>query len=89
MTLFFSHSQPKVSRTIWHYQYLSWPDHGVPQEPGGVLSFLSQVNAKQDECPDAGPMIVHCRYSTADVLMAHVDDAAISEIINHPAVLRG
>uniref|UniRef100_A0A8C5NGI4 protein-tyrosine-phosphatase n=1 Tax=Gouania willdenowi TaxID=441366 RepID=A0A8C5NGI4_GOUWI len=47
-------------RTIWHYQYLSWPDHGVPEEPGGVLSFLTQVNSKQDEYPDSGPMIIHC-----------------------------
>ncbi|XP_038140282.1 tyrosine-protein phosphatase non-receptor type 6 isoform X2 [Cyprinodon tularosa] len=52
--------QPKLSREIWHYQYLSWPDHGVPEEPGGVLSFLTQVNAKQAEYPDAGPMIIHC-----------------------------
>ncbi|CAJ1062518.1 tyrosine-protein phosphatase non-receptor type 6 [Xyrichtys novacula] len=52
--------QPKLSRTIWHYQYMSWPDHGVPQEPGGVLSFLTQVNAKQAENRDAGPMIIHC-----------------------------
>ncbi|XP_041963127.1 tyrosine-protein phosphatase non-receptor type 6 [Alosa sapidissima] len=48
------------ARTIWQYQYLSWPDHGVPQEPGGVLSFLTQVNGKQSDFPDAGPMIVHC-----------------------------
>ncbi|XP_067094434.1 tyrosine-protein phosphatase non-receptor type 6 isoform X1 [Osmerus mordax] len=47
-------------RTIWHYQYLSWPDHGVPDEPGCVLSFLSEVNSKQDEFPGAGPMIIHC-----------------------------
>ncbi|XP_057689785.1 tyrosine-protein phosphatase non-receptor type 6 [Corythoichthys intestinalis] len=53
-------SKPKRSRTVWHYQYLSWPDHGVPQEPGGVLSFLTQVNSKQEEYPDAGPMIIHC-----------------------------
>ncbi|XP_061530390.1 tyrosine-protein phosphatase non-receptor type 6 [Phycodurus eques] len=52
--------KPKHSRTVWHYQYLSWPDHGVPQEPGGVLSFLTQVNAKQAEYPAAGPMIIHC-----------------------------
>uniref|UniRef100_A0A8P4KDG2 protein-tyrosine-phosphatase n=1 Tax=Dicentrarchus labrax TaxID=13489 RepID=A0A8P4KDG2_DICLA len=52
--------RPKLSRTIWHYQYLSWPDHGVPQEPGGVLSFLTQVNARQAESPNAGPMIIHC-----------------------------
>ncbi|XP_043116547.1 tyrosine-protein phosphatase non-receptor type 6 isoform X2 [Puntigrus tetrazona] len=47
-------------RTIWHYQYLSWPDHGVPQEPGGVLSFLEQVNIKQHELSSTGPMIIHC-----------------------------
>ncbi|XP_069039129.1 tyrosine-protein phosphatase non-receptor type 6 isoform X2 [Lepisosteus oculatus] len=48
------------TREIWHYQYLSWPDHGVPSEPGGVLSFLTQVNNKQLEIRGAGPMIVHC-----------------------------
>lgn len=48
-------------REIWHYQYLSWPDHGVPSEPGGVLSFLDQINQKQESIPDAGPILVHCR----------------------------
>ncbi|XP_051788050.1 tyrosine-protein phosphatase non-receptor type 6 isoform X1 [Erpetoichthys calabaricus] len=48
------------TREIWHYQYLSWPDHGVPEEPGGVLSFLEQVNAKQQEILGAGPIVVHC-----------------------------
>ncbi|XP_020659788.2 tyrosine-protein phosphatase non-receptor type 6 isoform X2 [Pogona vitticeps] len=47
-------------RDIWHYQYLSWPDHGVPSEPGGVLGFLDQVNQKQESVPGAGPIIVHC-----------------------------
>uniref|UniRef100_A0A673LHT6 protein-tyrosine-phosphatase n=1 Tax=Sinocyclocheilus rhinocerous TaxID=307959 RepID=A0A673LHT6_9TELE len=50
----------RPTRTIWHYQYLSWPDHGVPQEPGGVLSFLEQVNIKQHELSSTGPMIIHC-----------------------------
>uniref|UniRef100_A0A3P8WUL9 protein-tyrosine-phosphatase n=1 Tax=Cynoglossus semilaevis TaxID=244447 RepID=A0A3P8WUL9_CYNSE len=49
-----------MARKVWHFHYLSWPDHGVPQQPGGVLSFLTQVNRKQAECPDAGPIIVHC-----------------------------
>nr|KAF6453592.1 protein tyrosine phosphatase non-receptor type 6 [Molossus molossus] len=47
-------------RDIWHYQYLSWPDHGVPSEPGGVLSFLDQINQRQESLPHAGPIIVHC-----------------------------
>nr|XP_005986138.1 PREDICTED: tyrosine-protein phosphatase non-receptor type 11-like [Latimeria chalumnae] len=47
-------------RHIWHYQYLSWPDHGVPNEPGGVLSFLDQVNRTQQSILHTGPIIVHC-----------------------------
>ncbi|XP_066538711.1 tyrosine-protein phosphatase non-receptor type 6 [Hoplias malabaricus] len=52
--------QSEKPREIWQYQYLSWPDHGVPQEPGGVLSFLIQVNNKQQDFHEAGPMIIHC-----------------------------
>ncbi|XP_075695841.1 tyrosine-protein phosphatase non-receptor type 11-like [Rhinoderma darwinii] len=47
-------------RQIWHYQYLSWPDHGVPNEPVGVLSFLEEINAVQQSIPDSGPIVVHC-----------------------------
>ncbi|XP_078507632.1 tyrosine-protein phosphatase non-receptor type 6-like isoform X2 [Lissotriton helveticus] len=47
-------------RDIWHYQFLSWPDHGVPGEPGGVLSFLDEINRVQEQEPNAGPIIVHC-----------------------------
>lgn len=54
-------AQGDLVREIWHYQYLSWPDHGVPSEPGGVLSFLDQINQRQESLPNAGPIIVHCR----------------------------
>ncbi|XP_073172974.1 tyrosine-protein phosphatase non-receptor type 11-like isoform X2 [Lepidochelys kempii] len=47
-------------RQVKHYQYFSWPDHGVPNEPGGVLSFLDQVNRAQRSIPDSGPIVVHC-----------------------------
>ncbi|KAL3063793.1 hypothetical protein OYC64_000179 [Pagothenia borchgrevinki] len=47
-------------RYMWHYQYLSWPDHGVPNEPGGVLWFLEEVNRTQSTIPDTGPIVVHC-----------------------------
>ncbi|KPP64367.1 hypothetical protein Z043_117297 [Scleropages formosus] len=52
--------QREPPRYIWHYQYLSWPDHGVPNEPGGVLSFLDQVNRAQNSIPNTGPIVVHC-----------------------------
>ncbi|XP_054645993.1 tyrosine-protein phosphatase non-receptor type 11b isoform X2 [Dunckerocampus dactyliophorus] len=47
-------------RYIWHYQYLSWPDHGVPNEPGGVLWFLEEINRTQGTVPESGPIVVHC-----------------------------
>uniref|UniRef100_A0A3Q0SCA5 protein-tyrosine-phosphatase n=1 Tax=Amphilophus citrinellus TaxID=61819 RepID=A0A3Q0SCA5_AMPCI len=52
--------QKEPVRYIWHYQYLSWPDHGVPNEPGGVLWFLEEVNRTQSTIPHTGPIIVHC-----------------------------
>ncbi|XP_042853141.1 tyrosine-protein phosphatase non-receptor type 11-like isoform X2 [Panthera tigris] len=52
--------QGEPPRTVKHYQYFSWPDHGVPAEPAGVLDFLDQVNRAQNSMPGAGPMVVHC-----------------------------
>ncbi|XP_032274774.1 tyrosine-protein phosphatase non-receptor type 11-like [Phoca vitulina] len=52
--------QEEPPRTVKHYQYFSWPDHGVPAEPSGVLSFLDEVNRAQSSTPGAGPMVVHC-----------------------------
>jgi protein-tyrosine phosphatase len=48
------------SRTVWHYHFRVWPDHGVPSDPGGVLGFLVDVSAKQALSQDAGPIVVHC-----------------------------
>uniref|UniRef100_A0AC11EVC2 Uncharacterized protein n=1 Tax=Ovis aries TaxID=9940 RepID=A0AC11EVC2_SHEEP len=53
-------AQEEPPRTVKHYQYFSWPDHGVPAEPTGVLSFLDEVNRTQSSMPGAGPMVVHC-----------------------------
>lgn len=57
--------QDELPRLVRHYQYFSWPDHGVPNEPGGVLSFLEQVNRAQRSIPGSGPIVVHCRYGAA------------------------
>ncbi|XP_044919402.1 tyrosine-protein phosphatase non-receptor type 11 [Mustela putorius furo] len=52
--------QEEPRRTVKHYQYFSWPDHGVPAEPSGVLGFLDEVNRAQSSMPGAGPVVVHC-----------------------------
>jgi len=53
-------SNPQNTRIIYHYQFLGWPDHGVPSDPGVVLNFLEEVNRCQAAIPNAGPVVVHC-----------------------------
>ncbi|XP_078741648.1 tyrosine-protein phosphatase non-receptor type 11-like, partial [Lampetra fluviatilis] len=51
---------PDVVRHVWHYHYLSWPDHGVPATALGILHFLDEVNARLAETSGTGPVVVHC-----------------------------
>uniref|UniRef100_A0A4W4ELS5 Receptor-type tyrosine-protein phosphatase F n=1 Tax=Electrophorus electricus TaxID=8005 RepID=A0A4W4ELS5_ELEEL len=55
-TLFKSGSSEK--REVRQFQFLAWPDHGVPEYPTPILAFLRRVKACNP--PDAGPMVVHC-----------------------------
>ncbi|XP_031622968.1 tyrosine-protein phosphatase corkscrew isoform X2 [Contarinia nasturtii] len=56
----------KDERHIYQYHFQVWPDHGVPADPGCVLNFLHDVNARQEQIrsdninPGAGPIVVHC-----------------------------
>ncbi|XP_007936462.2 tyrosine-protein phosphatase non-receptor type 11 [Orycteropus afer afer] len=52
--------QGNTERTVWQYHFRTWPDHGVPSDPGGVLDFLEEVHHKQESIVDAGPVVVHC-----------------------------
>lgn len=36
-------------RKIFQYHFQVWPDHGVPSDPGCVLNFLQDVNARQEQ----------------------------------------
>lgn len=52
--------QPNLPRIVYQYHFTSWPDHGVPEDPGRILSFLEEINRCQDDIPEAGPIVVHC-----------------------------
>ncbi|XP_042886374.1 receptor-type tyrosine-protein phosphatase T-like [Penaeus japonicus] len=43
-------------REIWHYQFISWPDHGVPGEALSLASMVRHFRASQPQ----GVTVVHC-----------------------------
>ncbi|KAM9343559.1 tyrosine-protein phosphatase non-receptor type 18 [Pholidichthys leucotaenia] len=44
--------------SIFQYQFLSWPDHDVPNETTGVLDLLEQVRMSQGA--HTSPLLIHC-----------------------------
>lgn len=44
----------KEERHIYQYHFQVWPDHGVPSDPGCVLNFLHDVNARQEQIRSEG-----------------------------------
>ncbi|KAH0628947.1 hypothetical protein JD844_010612 [Phrynosoma platyrhinos] len=46
-------------RVISHFQYVAWPDRGIPDTYGYFLDMIEHVRNKQGE--DTVPICVHCR----------------------------
>ncbi|XP_077548334.1 receptor-type tyrosine-protein phosphatase T-like [Haemaphysalis longicornis] len=46
------------TRTIVHFHFTAWPDHGVPQYPDALWPFLKRIRDFQPL--DHQPVIVHC-----------------------------
>lgn len=50
--------EEEESRRIHHFQYIAWPDHGVPKNAAITLEFIHTV--RSHVIPDQGPIVVHC-----------------------------
>ncbi|XP_043194493.1 tyrosine-protein phosphatase non-receptor type 4-like isoform X1 [Amphibalanus amphitrite] len=45
-------------RHISHMQYVSWPDHGVPEQPADFVQFVQRVRSARAGLVE--PTVVHC-----------------------------
>lgn len=47
---------------VKHYQFLKWPDFGVPEYPQDFLSLLNRVRGDGvlEVTANQGPAVVHC-----------------------------
>lgn len=61
-----TNTRSEVTRDIWHLQFISWPDFGVPQRAAALLKFREYVLKKQLEAIEYignsayPPILVHC-----------------------------
>uniref|UniRef100_A0A8C4QXS4 protein-tyrosine-phosphatase n=1 Tax=Eptatretus burgeri TaxID=7764 RepID=A0A8C4QXS4_EPTBU len=46
------------TRTIYHFHFITWPDHDVPSSFGPILDMISDMRSKQPD--DYPPICFHC-----------------------------
>lgn len=54
-TMTLNHANNTEQRTVNQYHYTVWPDHGVPECPSSLLTFVRKASGANP--PDVGPMV--------------------------------
>lgn len=47
-----------ATRRLLLYQFITWPDHGVPEDLESILQFVVEI--RKNMRPDTQPVLVHC-----------------------------
>ncbi|XP_029453610.1 tyrosine-protein phosphatase non-receptor type 21 isoform X2 [Rhinatrema bivittatum] len=86
-------------RTVWHLQYMDWPEHGCPQDLKGFLAYLEEIqsvrrhtNSTMDPKSPNPPVLVHCSAGvgrTGVVILSEIMIACLehNEMLDIPRVL--
>ncbi|KAJ2877475.1 hypothetical protein IWW38_006566, partial [Coemansia aciculifera] len=84
----------RASVVVTHLQYLGWPDHGVPENPLGVLRLRQLAHRMQTEGEAEArariPMVVHCSagcgrtgaFCAIDTLLALAETKAKAQVVD-------
>ncbi|XP_071953982.1 receptor-type tyrosine-protein phosphatase delta-like isoform X3 [Antedon mediterranea] len=48
------------SRTIRQFQFVDWPEQGVPKNGEGFIDFIGQVHKTKEQFGQDGPISIHC-----------------------------
>lgn len=48
------------SRTVRQFQFMDWPEQGVPKSGEGFIDFIGQVHKTKEQFGQDGPITIHC-----------------------------
>lgn len=52
------HEKYGLKEKVIHFFFKKWPDHGCPEDPNHLITFVRKVKAEKR--PNYSPIVVHC-----------------------------
>lgn len=63
------------TRSVRHFHFTAWPDHGVPETTELLIGFRHLVREHMDQYSKHSPTVVHCRSDEAHALLCRQNHA--------------
>ncbi len=73
------------SRLIWHYNYINWPDHGIPYSTEPLLDLIERLHLNPVY---TSPVLVHCSAGVGRTGTFCVIDTILKLVTSGHAFLR-
>ena len=66
---------------VTQMQYLSWPDHGTPEDSKEFVDFCYEVREMREDSATVAPTLVHCSAGIGKDLIMNVLDLSTDSFI--------
>lgn len=84
------------SRTLRQFQFIDWPEQGVPKSGDGFIDFIGQVHKTKEQFGQDGPITVHCSagvgrtgvFITLSIVLERMQYEGVVDIFQTVRILR-
>ncbi|XP_076680114.1 tyrosine-protein phosphatase Lar isoform X4 [Andrena cerasifolii] len=85
-----------ASRTVRQFQFIDWPEQGVPKSGDGFIDFIGQVHKTKEQFGQEGPITVHCSagvgrtgvFITLSIVLERMQYEGVVDIFQTVRILR-
>ena len=84
------------SRTVRQFQFVDWPEQGVPKSSESIIELIGQVHKTKEQFGQTGPITVHCSagvgrtgvFITLSAVLERIRYEGVVDVFNTVKVLR-